>query len=101
MIAFGEAVTGAPLICRPAGSARTASGWVQIGWVLGPVSAELHHWLVGSAWPARSPAWVGDLVGVEPGGSVSAMLPRPVTLGTSSRGAATPSVRGAASGAGA
>ena len=78
MIAFADATGATELTWIPPSATLTANGKAHIGWVSGPVRAEVHHWLVGSARPARSgPACTGALVGRIPAGSVPAMLPLP------------------------
>src|SRR6266511_3870328 len=78
MTALGAAAGGAALTWIPLASARTASGCAQIGWLSGPVSAEVHHWFVGSAPPASPvPACTGALVGPAPAGGAGAKLPLP------------------------
>jgi hypothetical protein len=91
--ALAEATGGAELMARPATVACTASGCAQIGWLPGPVSAEVHHWLVGTAmvflawpfplwpfplWPgAAGAACVGARLGRAAAGGVAAILPAP------------------------
>ncbi len=54
MTVFADAVGAAALTCSPAAIGCSASGGAHNGWLSGPVSAEVHHWFVGSAAPLRS-----------------------------------------------
>jgi hypothetical protein len=77
---FGRTVGRLALIAIPPEVAWTASGWAYIGWLHGPVNAEVHHWLVGRARPvSSSPACAGPAPGRLPAGSSGATLPLPVT----------------------
>src|SRR5439155_23983412 len=93
MIAFAEALGTAELTCIPPTTAWTANGCTQTGWLSGPVSAEVHHWLVGRARPASSlPACTGVLLGLIPAGVPVPRLPPPPGAGTAMDVSAAPSL---------
>src|SRR2546423_10190145 len=82
MTAFAAAAGRAALTWMPPAVACTASGCAHSGWLSGPVSAEVHHWLVGSAVPVSpGPAWTGALVGTAPAGGAAAVPPPPPAPG--------------------
>ena len=81
--AFGVAVGGAELTWMPSAVTRTASGCAQIGWLSGPVRAEVHHWLVGNAEPRPWPACAGPWPGRAGPGRSGATLPGPAGCGAS------------------
>ena len=72
----------------PASATLSASGKAHSCSVSGPVNAEVHHWLVGSARSAISrPACTGVLPGRAPTGKLAAMLPFAGRAGRDDRGA--------------
>src|SRR5438874_8568009 len=93
MTAFAAAAGGAALTWIPPAVTCSANGCAHSGWLSGPVSADVHHWLVGSAVPASpGPAWTGALVGTIPAGGTAAIPPRPPVRGASIALLAAPSV---------